>query len=183
SDVEIIRSEAFPKDHVRSIELNYCRSPFFDHFFPELRVLLEEPEDSLYRLNVKLIRWMAKTFGIDARLERASDLKASGTRSDFLVDICKRVNAETYLSPIGSLDYLAEEYHVFDAHDITILFHNFHHTEYRQVFKPFMPYASALDLLFNEGGQSLSILRSGRRPSFTLKEAVEGFRDVTAPVE
>ena len=37
----------------------------------------------------------------------------------------------------------------------------------RNDFLRFVPYASALDLIFNEGPRSLEILRRGRREPFT----------------
>jgi hypothetical protein len=46
---------------------------------------------------------------------------------------------------------------------IDVLFHGYAHPQYKQRFPPFVPYASALDLLFNEGPRSLEIVRSGRR--------------------
>jgi hypothetical protein len=44
------------------------------------------------------------------------------------------------------------------------------HPEYCQLFPPFQAYASALDLLFNEGGNSLPIVRRGRRTPFAPAE-------------
>jgi len=71
---------------------------------------------------------------------------------------------------MGSAEYLTVERQTFEQNNIEILFHNFSHPTYRQVYPPFMPHAAAIDLLFNEGTKSLEIIRSGRRPSFTLED-------------
>jgi hypothetical protein len=49
---------------------------------------------------------------------------------------------------------------------IDVVFQNFEHPAYRQLFPPFLPFASVIDLIFNEGDRSLEILRSGRRDPF-----------------
>lgn len=172
SDVEVIRSPAFPKDHIRSIEFNYARSRHFATFFPALRDLLSAPEKSLCRLNIELISWMAKILGIKTSLVLASESGVTGERSDLLVDLCKQVHAGTYLSTFGSLAYLSQEYGIFNEHGVKLLIHHYEHPEYTQLFKPFIPYASVIDLLFNEGERSLEIIRSGRKDSFSIEEAL-----------
>ncbi|MBI4846218.1 MAG: WbqC family protein [Candidatus Omnitrophica bacterium] len=45
-----------------------------------------------------------------------------------------------------------------DDEGIPIEFHDYKHPEYMQVYKPFIPYVSALDLWFNCGKDSLRII-------------------------
>jgi hypothetical protein len=54
--------------------------------------------------------------------------------------------------------------------EIDVVFQHYEHPRYRQLFSPFCPYASILDLIFNEGERALEILRSGRRDSFLPDE-------------
>jgi len=169
-EVEIRRSNSFPKDHIRTIEQAYSKGLFFKTYFPRLRELLSVEESSLCRLNISFIQWLANELGINSRLEVTSALRAEGKRSELLADICLRVGANVYLSPMGSAEYLTVERQTFEQNNIEILFHNFSHPTYRQVYPPFMPHAAAIDLLFNEGTKSLEIIRSGRRPSFTLED-------------
>jgi hypothetical protein len=64
---------------------------------------------------------------------------------------------------MGAAAYLLNEMPILSAAGVTLFFQNYVHPEYRQLFPPFVPYASVLDLLFNEGPKALDILRSGRR--------------------
>jgi len=169
-EVEIRRSNSFPKDHIRTIEQAYSRSPFYKTYFPRLRELLSVEESLLCTLNISFIQWLANELGIKSRLEVSSELRAEGKRSELLADICLRVGANVYLSPMGSAQYLTVERQVFEKNNIEVLFHNFSHPTYRQVYRPFMPQAAAIDLLFNEGARSLEIIRSGRRASFTVED-------------
>ena len=172
-EVEIMQSSSFPHDHIRAIELNYRRAPYFNNYFPKLREILSEEETLLHKLNIRLIHWLASEIGIEAKFELSSQFPAQGRRSELLVDVCKAVDAHRYFSPIGSATYLSEEREVFRRNSIEVLFHNYDHPEYQQAFEPFIPYASAIDLLFNEGSNSLDVIRSGRKEPLTPQDILE----------
>jgi hypothetical protein len=166
-DVEIRSSEFIP-DHLRAIELNYRRAPFFDAYFQHLTEILQakgKAGGALADLNMSLIQWFIDLLGIKKEVVRSSDLNEPGKRCELLVNLCRRLNADSYLSPLGSAGYLLEELDRFSACGIRVEFQNYAHPEYRQLFPPFCGYASALDLLFNEGGCAREIVNSGRRPA------------------
>jgi hypothetical protein len=78
--------------------------------------------------------------------------------------------ATTYVSPLGSADYLLHEMPILTGRGVTVVFQHYEHPLYHQLFPPFQAHASVLDLLFNEGENSLATIRSGRRPPFTPSE-------------
>jgi hypothetical protein len=86
------------------------------------------------------------------------------------VNLSLDMHATTYLAAPGSATYLLEDLTKFSNAVIEVAFHHYVHPEYNQRFPPFVPYATALDLLFNEGPNSPDILRSGRRPSLSPEE-------------
>lgn len=167
-EIEIVTSTGFPRDHIRGIELSYARAPFFEQF-NGLREILGRNESRLAELNIQLIRWIAGALGIETRFFRSSALKAVGRRSELMNDICQRVEADTYLSPAGAT-YLKEEVRLYGSGGVKVLFHEYEHPVYRQLFHPFMPYASVIDLLLNEGAEALGIIRSGRKASVPSSE-------------
>jgi hypothetical protein len=107
--------------------------------------------------------WIAAKLGLTTPVVRASALQQGGVRTELLKNLCVRLGAQEYLSPMGSADYLIGEEHLMTGSNVTVYFHHYVHPEYGQQFPPFVPYASAIDLLFNEGPRSLEILRSGTR--------------------
>lgn len=172
NEVEI-RDIEFWRNHLRAIELSYRRAPFFDDYFDELsfRIAARGPCPPLIAdLNVRLIEWFMDVLGIQTRLLRASQLKETGKRTELLANICASLGATQYVSPLGSADYLLREMDVLFGKGINVQFQHYEHPRYRQLFPPFCPYASILDLIFNEGEQSLGILRSGRQTSFLPEE-------------
>lgn len=162
-DVEIIKSKKFPGPHLRAFQMNYQRAPYFDQFFPELSDIIENNNTSLNKLNIGIIKWLSSVMGIEANFVNSSDLEAGGKRTSLLVNLCKKIDANLYLSPIGAKEYIDSTHGEFAAAGIEVWLHNYEHPEYTQLYKPFLPYASVIDLLFNEGGRALEIICSGRR--------------------
>lgn len=171
-DVEI-RTADFWRTHCRAIELNYRRAQFFECYFDELKSQLNRSEGTLLAdLNMRLIEWFMKILGIETRLVVSSSLRQSGKRTERLANLCDSQGANLYVSPLGSSVYLLKEKDTLLAKGVEVVFQHYEHPEYKQLFPPFHPYASVLDLIFNEGSRSLNILRSGRRPPFLPNEVL-----------
>jgi hypothetical protein len=167
-----IRDSGFPINHLRAIELSYRRAPYFGEYFQEItRIFENHPVGGLLvDLNIELIRWLCLMFGIYTPLVRSSEQDAEGRRSDLLVNLCLQLGATTYLSTPGSATYLLEDVPKFSNRGIEVVFHHYQPPQYSQRFPPFVGYATALDVLFNEGDRSAEILRSGRRQPLSVEE-------------
>lgn len=170
-DVEI-RTGDFPSHHIRAIELSYRRAPFFEQYFPRLVSILEKSPAGarLADLNTELTSWAATELGINTPLVRASDLNVTGKRTHMLSAICEQLGASCYVSPLGSAAYLLDEIEILHGAGIEVVFQNYVHPEYNQLFPPFLPYACILDLLFNGGPKAREIMRAGRRTPFTPEQ-------------
>jgi hypothetical protein len=160
-----IRVPGFWHDHLRAIELNYRRAPFFTRYFDELRERIEISVRSLSLpgLTISLLRWFAEVLGVTTPMVRSSELAVHGKRTELLAEICAVLGVSEYLSPFGASQYLLDELTTLTGRGIEVSFHSYVHPIYRQIFPPFQPYACILDLLFNEGENALEIIRSGRR--------------------
>lgn len=167
-DIKICQPNFWEK-HLCIVKHNYRRAPHFDRYFPQLLEALSSHGEypALVKLNLSLIEWFFRVLGIAPKLIRSSDLDEKGRRCELLVNLCRRLNADFYLSPLGSAGYLLHDRDRFSEAGIQVAFQNYEHPQYRQLFQPFCPYASALDLIFNEGDRSMEIIRGGRRPPFT----------------
>lgn len=93
-----------------------------------------------------------------ANLSRST---VQGSKVELLVFICRQLGADRYISPPGSKTYI-EANNLFAAHDIELCYHDYQRTTDRQLFGSFVSHLSVLDLLFNQGNQSMPIIRSGR---------------------
>ncbi len=169
-DVEI-RDPKFTHDHIRAIELAYRRAPFFSEYFPALKQRLEELRGGLLlSLNLGLIGWALEILRIKTPLVSASSLGVDGKRTELLANICEAVGAIEYLSPLGSAEYLLAEQDVLRRRGVDIWFQNYEHPPYRQVFTPFEPFASVIDLIFNYGDEAASVIRGGRKQPYSIEQ-------------
>ena len=71
-----------------------------------------------------------------------------------MVEIIKKIHANTYLSGIGAKDYIDEE--IFKKNQIKVIFNEFDHPIYKQQFTGFIKDLSILDYLFNCGIKSVN---------------------------
>ena len=175
----VIRTTTFPDKHIKALKQHYGKTPYYNDHIAELEEIFvsARTDPSLARLNIALIRWLSGRLGTPGRVICASELAAEGQRSTRLVSILRELGATRYLSPIGSLQYLAADRSVFASAGVQVLVHNYFHPEYRQRYTPFERGVSAIDLLFNEGPGATEIIRSGRRPSIPIDEAIKHAAD------
>lgn len=168
-----IREPGFWRDHLRAIELNYRRAPFFNQYFEEFSDILrsEAAHLNLSCLTTGLLHWFSHVIGIKTPTMRSSELQLEGKRTALLAEICDSIGATNYLSPFGSTEYLLSELPVLTRRGIDVTFQHYEHPVYRQLFPPFGPYACILDLLFNEGQRALEVIRGGRRSAFLPQQA------------
>jgi hypothetical protein len=159
-DVKIDNRRAWRGKHLKSIELNYSRAPYFKDYFSLLREGLEKEWEFLADLNLYLISRLKEALGIKTELVRSSDFNIRTNRTQRLIDICGHLKADTYISGAGGSDYL--DGGEFQKSGIKLEFQNFTHPEYEQLHKDFYPHMSVVDLLFCQGDGSLSIIREGR---------------------
>lgn len=167
-----IRDPLFTRNHVRAIELAYRRAPYFERYFISLAQLIEAHACGLLvDLNAAILCWLLERLAIRTRWIMASSLRQTGKRTELLANICNAVGATEYISPLGSAEYLLSEQDILRRNGVEIFFQNYQHPEYHQLFSPFLPYASVIDVLFNEGESAASILRTGRNQSYSVEEA------------
>jgi len=161
SDVIIDKSRNFNDKHLRTIGQFYRKAPFHERCMEVLQGALQKDHDRLADLNTDLILFICRELGIKTEFVRSSTLGVEGRKTELLVDICKKLGARRYLSAAGSREYI-EENDLFTVNGIGLAYHEYAHPEYRQLHGAFVPYLSVVDLLMNEGPDSLSIIRSGR---------------------
>lgn len=161
-DVNIDISSPWQRKHWGSIEQYYKRAPYWKSYSEDLSEIYAKPWESLYKLNFALIHFLKDKLGISTRIIQASDIPVSGEKVGLLVNVCHHLGANAYLSPGRAADYIEKD-NIFASEGITLRYHRYVHPVYQQLFGEFLPYMSVIDLLFNQGHQSLEVIRSGRQ--------------------
>jgi len=156
------------RKHLASFQVNYRKAPWFDaahELFAE--TLEKEINGHIARLNEAFFRDTCAILGIETRILRASDLPVTATgKARRLVELCKAVGAQTYVSAAGSAVYLEEREarEMFAEAGINIRYQDYRHPVYPQVNGPFLSHMSILDVLANTGPRKAAEhVRKGHR--------------------
>lgn len=160
-DVVIDNSLKFIEKHIRLIESNYNKSPYFEAYAPAIFAILRKEHKKLAVLNIELITWLKEALLIPTPLRLSSELCHEGVKDELLANICVQLGATNYLSSPGSRAYLNGS-NSFKKYRIPILYNEYNHPVYHQRLGEFLPYMSVIDLLFNEGPRATTIIRKGR---------------------
>src|SRR5205823_3908231 len=119
-------------------------------------------------LNMELLKLTMTWLGIQIPIVRESELQIGGQSTERLVNICKAVNADTYVSGIGGKNYIQDE--IFEKSGIRLEYQNYVPRPYPQRFTDeFVPNLSIIDMLANVGQESAGVIRGIADPPVTLK--------------
>ena len=123
----------------RALDTAYETAAYYDYYRDELFALLDSRPQTLWELNLSLIRWCLDRFGIACELSPTTAFAAPGNVEDDFRFAIHPKREDTVLSDLGL------------------------NRPYYQVFRDklggFTPKLSSLDLLFNEGPDSILWLK------------------------
>ena len=148
--------------HFSTLRHAYRQAPHFAAYAETLRGLLEKRWERLVELDGAMLGFLREAFGIHTPLVRSSELFVEGAKSELILNLCRAVGADTLIAGSGgSRGYLDVE--AFARAGVRIEYHDFRHPEYPQWQAvpgavPFLRGLSAIDMLFNCGPQSRSLL-------------------------
>lgn len=155
--VQIDNQNPWCRKILKSIELNYHKTPYFSTYWSFFRDVFSRDWERLAELNEMLIRGCLDFLSIDIDIVKSSDLKIEARGTELIFAMCEAVGADIYVSGQSGKDYL--DFAAVEESGIKLLFQEFDHPEYRQAFAPFLPQMSVIDILFNEGEKAGEYVR------------------------
>lgn len=149
SDIRIDSQKDWKKKHLRSIEMNYRKAPYFDRNIGKLKEIYDIDDSLLCEFCYRqLIFWLGET-KINTKILRASELPIHGYKSDLILSICQYLGATRYISgPLGR-GYLNES--DFESSGIMVEYQDFSHPIYPQLYGEFSPGMGVVDYWMNCG--------------------------------
>lgn len=147
-DAKIVKNN-WRKKHLKTIEQNYNNCIGFNDVFPKIIECYNRNSEFLIDLTIPLMEMIMKILNINIPIFHASQLNVHGTKTELLVDICKKTKCHTYLSGMGAKNYFNPE--VFKRNSLNHKFNLFSHPKYTQLGDDFVEGIAIIDLLFNEG--------------------------------
>lgn len=159
-EVEINNTVRWGKKHLGALMTHYSKTPFFKEYIGFFEKTYTQDWQNLVDINIHVIEYLAEALGLSERtFVRASKYELREEPTERLVDICKQAGGNVYLSGKDGAGYLDSD--KFEKENIQVIFQDYEHPRYPQLYGEFEPYMSAIDLLFNCGPESLSLLKKG----------------------
>ncbi len=159
NEIRLSPGRAWREANLNLVRENYRRAPYYDAVFPLLEALYQREDERMVEMNLASIELLQGLFGLATPRMRSSEMAPAGSSNDMLVDLLVKARATHYLSGIGARDYFDPA--PFARAGIEVIWQQFTHPRYPQLFGGFEPNLSAMDLLLNCGvAQSREILRA-----------------------
>jgi len=157
-EVGIDTNVPWQRKHRQALRTHYTKAPYFNQTMEVLEPILSEPWEKIAPLNIKVVKELASALGITTQIHIASEMgKFPENPHERLVAITKHLGGDVYLAGSGSQAYVEIDY--FKNAGIELIFQDYNHPQYPQLFGLFEYFMSVIDLMFNCGPDSLSIIR------------------------
>lgn len=164
SEVLIDNTYPWQRKHNQSLKVYYGKAEFFEKYYPFFLETYKRNWQRLIDLNVHIIMYLLKELSITTPIYFESEIGTNHTGTERIIQICKKLKADTYLSGTGGKDYLNEAR--FKEERINLIYQDFKHPIYPQQFmknsQDFIPNLSIIDLLFNVGPESKNLISGGK---------------------
>ncbi|MBW2000948.1 MAG: WbqC family protein [Deltaproteobacteria bacterium] len=142
----------------QAILSNYKKAPYYNQLKEFFEDIFSSSWQFISKLNIEMVKSLVKILGIDTPLYVASELGEFPQDPDErLIAITKHLGADTYLAGAGGRGYM--DLDKYNKSGVKVIFQDFKHPVYGQLFGGFEPFMSVIDLIFNHGDKSLMILR------------------------
>ena len=150
-----INYNGWNEKHVKNIENFYRKSPYFDLYYEDIKNLLLQEYDNFSELSTKLITYFMNVLDINTKIMHSSEIckDVDLTGMDKIFYILEQLNTDTYISSDGpgSRRYIKEE--DFNNKNIDLIWQDFKHPTYKQLYGEFISHLSVVDLIFNNGSE------------------------------
>lgn len=148
--MEIDKPDIVASKHLKTIELNYKKAPFFNDTFEHVVSFYDNSSSFISQRNIDFILAITKGLNIRKEFIKGSELNCKSDSTELLIEILKKLKASVYLSGDGAGDYQNEE--LYKSNGINLMFANFQHPVYPQFnTKEFCKGLSIIDVLMNIG--------------------------------
>lgn len=161
SDVELDDSQDWRGLHLRILQQEYRRSPYFDEVFSFVCAIYARGHHLLVDHNLDLLGALCTYLGYDTTIVRASQFPHAGDNTERLIGLTLAVEANTHLTSTWGTDRRYIDWHRVQLAGITVRTQDFVHPIYQQHHAPpFIAGLGVIDLLFAEGKAAAETITS-----------------------
>lgn len=145
-DIKIdLSKKNWQRKHLNSVKACLGKAPFSNSVVNLISESFAKNFTNLVDLNIDIIKNVTNEFSLTTQFYRASELDVSGRKTDLLLDIIKKLNADAYLANAGSKIYLQHEESRFNDLNIKLTYQNWSPPYYQQRGKEFIDKLAWID--------------------------------------
>ncbi|HMD89590.1 MAG TPA: WbqC family protein [Anaerolineaceae bacterium] len=157
NQIKIVWDSPWNLDHWKAIQMAYSKAPYFDMYRAILDELYNQHPEYLADFTIETTITLAHALGINhTKFLRSSELNTSGQKTDHLIQVLLAVGASHYISGPSARDYIEND--KFEQAGITLEYMTYNYPEYKQLYPPFEPQVSIVDLLFMTGPDAIEYI-------------------------
>ncbi|KST63641.1 WbqC family protein [Mastigocoleus testarum] len=164
-DTHLNNNQSWQSKIKGTLKTLYGKTPHYKTYEPEILNILERPYERLTELDRASWGPALKLLGINCKFVLASEIPVSGKGPKLLLDICKYLGSDTYLSGGFGKKYLNVE--EFLTQGVEVRFHEYEYPIYKQPYGDFVTFLSYLDMLFNVGLEPEKVMAGGKITSLS----------------
>lgn len=155
--VEINNETEWRELHWKKLFHSYQNSKYFHLYKEYFESLYKKEWKYLFDLDFEIMKKIIDWLGIKIKIIRESELNIKGESTERLVNVCKAIGADTYISGIGGKNYIDEK--IFETNGVKLVYQDYKHPKYPQrMSSSFIPDLSIIDMLANVGPDSLKVI-------------------------
>lgn len=156
-----VTNKLWASKHFKTISQNYSKAKYFKEYREIFENLYKEvaDEEFLSNINYKFLTAINAILGITTKISRCEDFTLIDGQTSRLVRLCQDTNADIYISGPAAKNYLDES--LFEEAGIGVEWMEYGgYKEYDQLFGEFVHGVSIVDLIFNEGSNASTYMKS-----------------------
>jgi len=157
-EVEICYETEWTRKHLKSVRQSYAHAPYLNDYLPTLESIYDKNNHKLAELNLNIIKFLWEALALKTDLYLQSELGVTGKGTELIINICKHLQADTYLT--FSIVEKHLDVPLINHSGLQIEFCNFQPPVYPQLWGEFIYNLSTLDMLLNCGERSRYIISS-----------------------
>lgn len=147
------------ENHLKTLERFYKKSKFFKEMMDLSTDIYNNLDNNIASFNQYCCIKLLKYFNYEGDILKSSQLGIKGKKTARLVDICKELKCNHYITAHGAKNYL--DYEMFENNFIKVSYIDYKCKEWTQFYGDFTPFVTVLDLIAHEGKNSINYLQSG----------------------
>lgn len=158
-DMRLLNND-WQEKHLKSFQLNYKKTPKYDEIMPMLERYYQLKWVYLSDAVKDMLDIILNYLDIQVETVWASKYNWTKTKDDLLIEITEKLNGTAYISGPNGRDYIDAS--KFKEASIQLLYHEYNHPKYEQIWGDFIPYMTIWDLMFYFGKETKSIICTGK---------------------